>query len=61
MTNCESVKDLFHFLKFNNMPMKHWSDNLGWDIEENMHDVILHYMKQMIRESLFLASFEMKS
>jgi hypothetical protein len=43
------------------MPMKHWYDNLGWDIEENMHDVILHYMKQMIRESLFLASFKMKS
>ncbi len=54
-------KDLFHFLKLNNISMKHWFDNLGWDIKENMHDLILHYMKQMIRESLFLASFEMKS
>jgi hypothetical protein len=61
MTNCESLKDLFHFLKFKKMLMKHWSNNLGWDIEKNMHDVILHYMKKMIKESLFLASFQMKS
>jgi len=61
MTNCESLKDLFHFLKFKNMLMKHWFDNLGWDIEKNMHDVILYYMKKMIKESLFLASFQMKS
>jgi hypothetical protein len=43
------------------LPMKHWFNNLGWDIEEIMHDVILHYMKKVIRESLFLVSFKMKS
>ncbi len=37
----ESLKDMFCFPKVKNMPMKHWFDNLGWDMVEGMHEVVL--------------------
>jgi hypothetical protein len=32
MTNYESLKMFISCLKVNNMPMKHWSNNVVWDI-----------------------------
>jgi hypothetical protein len=41
MTNYESLEDLVYFFEIKNMPKKHWSNNLGWDIAKSMHDVVL--------------------
>jgi hypothetical protein len=41
MIEYESLKDLFSFLKFKNMPKKNWFDNLSRDITKCMHDVLL--------------------
>lgn len=45
MTNYETIKDLFCFIKFKNMLRNHWSNNLGWDMAKNMHNVVLQCMK----------------
>ncbi len=57
LTNYESFKDLFYFFKIKNMPMKHWFDNLGWKMEENIHYVVLEHTKEVIKGSPFLAFF----
>jgi NifU-like protein involved in Fe-S cluster formation len=40
MTNYESFKDLVYFFEIKNMPKKHRSNNLGWDITKSMHNVV---------------------
>jgi hypothetical protein len=37
------------------MPNKHWLDNLGWKMVENIHDVVLECTKKVRKESPFLA------
>jgi len=32
----ESLKVLFYFLKVQNMPKKHWFNNLGWKIASSL-------------------------
>jgi len=56
-TNYESLKDLFYFLKMKKMPKKHWFDNLGWEMVENIHDVVLERTKEVIKESPFIALY----
>jgi hypothetical protein len=56
-TNYESLKDLFYFLKIKNMPRKHWFDNLGWEMVESIHDVVLESTKEVIKEYPFLALY----
>jgi hypothetical protein len=51
MVDYESLKNMFCFLKVKNMPMKHWFDNLGWDIVCNPPK------KKLIKESPFLVLF----
>jgi hypothetical protein len=57
LTNYESFKDLFYFLKIKNMPRKHWFDNLSWEMVENIHDVVLEHTKDVIKEFPFLVFF----
>ncbi len=45
MTNFESLKELFEFLKFVNAPKKHWTNSSGWGMARTMHNVILNKMK----------------
>jgi len=51
----ESLKDLFYFFKVQNMLKKHWFNNLGWKMAENIHDVVFEHIKKVIKESPFLA------
>ncbi len=51
----ESLEDLFYFFKIKNMPKKHWFNNLGWKMVENIHDVVLECTKNLIKEFPFLA------
>jgi hypothetical protein len=51
MVDYESLKNMFCFLKVKNMRMKHWFDNLGWDIVCNPQK------KKLIKESPFLVLF----
>jgi hypothetical protein len=55
LTNYESLKDLFCFLKIKNMPKKHWFDNLRWEMVESIHDVLLEHTKEVINKFPFLA------
>jgi len=48
----ESLKDMFCFPKVKNMPMKHWFDNLGWDMVEGMHEVVLQPTEKQWSKSL---------
>ncbi len=57
LINYESLKDLFCFFKIKNMPRKHWFDNVGWEMVESIHDVVLECTKEVIKESPFLALF----
>ncbi len=57
LTDYESFKDLLYFFKVKNMPKKHLSDNLGWEVAENIHDVVLEHTKKVIKESPFLVLF----
>lgn len=57
MIKYESLKDLFSFLKFKNMPRKNQFDNLGRDITKCMHDVVLQCIKEVAIESQFHAIF----
>ncbi len=41
MTDFESLKELFQFLKLSNAPKKHWKNPSGWGMVRTMHDAIL--------------------
>jgi hypothetical protein len=48
MTKYKDLKSLYEFLKLKNTPKKHWSDSLGWEIEEYVHNQILATSKVVI-------------
>jgi hypothetical protein len=39
------------------MPKKHLSNNLGWEVAESIHDVVLEHIKKVIKEFPFLVLF----
>jgi hypothetical protein len=41
ITNFESLKELFEFLKFANDPKKHWTNSSGWGMAKSMHNMVL--------------------
>ncbi len=41
MLEYESLREFFLLLKVKNVPLKHWSNNSGWQIAKAMHDVVL--------------------
>jgi hypothetical protein len=41
MLEYELLKEFFLLLNVKNTPLKHWSNNSGWQITEPMHDVVL--------------------
>jgi len=55
MTSYEPFKDFFYFLKIKNMPKKHWSNILGWEIAKNTCMIVLQHAKEVVKESPFLA------
>jgi hypothetical protein len=57
----ESFKDFFFFFKVKNMPKKHLSNNLGWEVVESIHDVVLEHTKKVIKNLLSLFFLLMKS
>ncbi len=48
MTNFESMKMLFDFLKVENMPHKHLHDSSSWEMVETMHHIIMESMKIIV-------------
>jgi hypothetical protein len=57
LTDYGSLKDFFYFFKVKNMPKKHLSNNLSWEVAESIHDVVLEHTKKEIKESPFLVLF----
>jgi hypothetical protein len=55
MTNFESLKELFKFLKLSNAPKKHWKNSSGWGMVRAMHNVILKQMKVVLQQSKFIS------
>ncbi len=55
--NYESFKDFLCFFKVNNMPNKHWSNSLGWEVVESMHDIVLQHTKKAMKQSPFFVHF----
>ncbi len=45
------------FFKVKNMPQKHWSNSLGWEVVENMHDMVLQCTKEVVKQSPFFVLF----
>ncbi len=57
LTDYESLKDFFYFFKVKSMPKKHLSNNLGWEVAKNIHDVVLECTKKVIKEYPFFVLF----
>jgi hypothetical protein len=55
MTNFESLKELFKFLKFSNVPKKHWKNSSGWGMIRAMHNAILKQMKVVLQQIKFIS------
>ncbi len=55
MTNFESMKMLFDFLKVENMPHKHEHDSSSWEMVEMMHRIVMESMKIVIQKVEYIA------
>jgi hypothetical protein len=54
MLEYELLRELFLLLKVKNTPLKHWLDNIDWQIAEAMHDVVLFKTSFMILKTNFV-------
>lgn len=54
MTDFEGTKELINFLKFLNIPCKHWNDNIGWSMVEVMHFFVLTSMWLVVQKVVFI-------
>ncbi len=50
-------KILFYFFKVKNMPKKHWSNSLGWEVVESMRDMVLQCTKEAVKQFPFFFFF----
>jgi len=48
MTQYESLKDLFTFLKFKNNSKNHWSDSFGWEMVVILCDIVGCRMREVL-------------
>jgi hypothetical protein len=55
MTNFESLKNMFEFLKFANAPKKHCIDSSGRGIARAMHNMVLKQMKMVLQQIIFIS------
>jgi hypothetical protein len=51
----KGTKELINFLKFLNIPCKHWNDNIGWRMVKVMHFFILTSMWLAIQKVIFIS------
>jgi hypothetical protein len=49
MVDYERCHALFEHLRVKNMPKKHWSESMGWDISEHMHMSVLKALKSAVQ------------
>ncbi len=54
MTNFESMKMLFDFLKVENMLHKHLHDSSSWEMVETMHHIAMESMKIVIQKVKYI-------
>ena len=55
MTKYEVLRDLLKCLKTKHLPMKHQSDNSGWELTEHMHLIVVEKLKDIVRSACFIA------
>lgn len=55
MKDFKNTKELINFLKFLNIPCKHWNDNIGWNMVEVMHFFVLTSMRLVVQKVLFIS------
>lgn len=55
MTDFEGTKELINFLKFLNIPCKHWNDNISWRMVEVMHFFIFTSMWLVVQKVIFIS------
>jgi hypothetical protein len=48
MIEYEQMQSLFTILKVLNPPSKHWSECVGWEINQSLHHVVLIATKKVI-------------
>jgi hypothetical protein len=49
------MKDMFNFIWVLNTPQKHWSDSSGWNMVENMNNVVLQSTCMAMQDAQFIA------
>jgi hypothetical protein len=54
MTNFESMKMLFDFLKVENMPHKHSHDSSSREMVETMHCIVMEFMKIVVHKVKYI-------
>jgi hypothetical protein len=60
MTDFKGTKELVNFLKFLNIPCKHWNDNISWSMVEVMHFFILTSMRLVVQKVIFISIHSME-
>jgi hypothetical protein len=55
MIKFENLKELFEFLKFVNVPRKHWTYSSEWGMARATHNMVLKQMKVVLRQRIFFS------
>jgi hypothetical protein len=53
MSDFEACRELLMQLSAPNCPRKHWSASCGWDMADNMYEVLLIHTKKVLAEAKF--------